>query len=357
MPWQCLYRLPDPQGQSSLPATSLCRGLCACRLRFGSFKRGQIRLDLFCVGVIRAERIFKDGERALQKRPSEIILPLVAIECSEVVAGVADQVLIRPECLLPDGERALKQRFGEIVVSLGPINLGEAIANIADMWVVAAERLFADRERTLQKRLGEIVFPLGVIKLREVVQRLRDIGVIWPERRFSYSERADTAVRRDRIALGRDRDRRGCLARSRHWGDRDRAPFPDGERALQKRLGIRVGGMVVELATGSSEHICQTLRDAVVGEVRCYARMRKEAFIGAPMLEIVSGIGGVYRLHGGFDPGGGRRGGFGFLRRLAEELRKKAPLRWRRWMPQGVAGGGLHYPDFADLIDCDRLTL
>jgi hypothetical protein len=85
--------------------------------------------------------------------------------------------VIRAERLLADGQRALVKRCGALIGALGVIESGEVVQRSGDIGVTGAERLLIDGQRALVKRCGTLIGALGVIECGEVVQRGGDIGV------------------------------------------------------------------------------------------------------------------------------------------------------------------------------------
>ena len=74
----------------------------------------------------------------------------------------ADIGVVGAQRLLADGERALVERLGLGVAALGAVERGQVVERGADIGVVGAQRLLADGERALVERLGLGVAALGV---------------------------------------------------------------------------------------------------------------------------------------------------------------------------------------------------
>ncbi len=106
------------------------------RLRCSSrrpLKRGKIPSCDFGMGVIGAERLLADGQRALQKRRGALVGALVVTEPGEVVQRVGDIGVTGVERLLPDGQRALVMRCGALLGALGVIERGEVVQRGGDI--------------------------------------------------------------------------------------------------------------------------------------------------------------------------------------------------------------------------------
>ena len=97
--------------------------------------------------------------------------------CGQVVEGGGDVGMLRAEALLVDGERAAIQRLGLGQPVGGLQQLGQVVEVAGDVWVVGTEALLVDGERAAIERLGLGEAALVAVQLSQLIERVHEKGV------------------------------------------------------------------------------------------------------------------------------------------------------------------------------------
>ena len=87
-------------------------------------------------------------------------MPCSSYTIGQVVEGRGHIGVVCAERLLPDRQRALVERLGVGVLALVLVHDGQVVEGRGHVGVVCAERLLLDRQRALVERLG-----VGVLAL------------------------------------------------------------------------------------------------------------------------------------------------------------------------------------------------
>ncbi len=87
----------------------------------GAIQSRQVFKTRGYIGMVRAERLLGNRQRALEKRLGLRVLALVVVERSEIAQARAYKGMIRAECLLGNRQRALVEWLGPRVLALGVV--------------------------------------------------------------------------------------------------------------------------------------------------------------------------------------------------------------------------------------------
>ena len=103
---------------------------------------------------------------ALVERLGLGVAALGLVQLGQVVERLCDIGVVGAQRLLVDRQRALIERLGLGVAALVLVQQGQVVERCSHIGVVGAERLLADRQRALEERLGLGVAALGLVQLR-----------------------------------------------------------------------------------------------------------------------------------------------------------------------------------------------
>ncbi len=104
------------------------------------------------IGMLRAERLLPDRQRALVERPRPRKVALVLKQEGEIVEALRRIGMLGAERLLADCQRALEERPRPGKVALVRKQAGEVVEARRRIGMLGAERLLADRQRALEER-------------------------------------------------------------------------------------------------------------------------------------------------------------------------------------------------------------
>ena len=205
-----------------------------------SVQRRQVVEDRGHVGMVRAERLLADRQRALVERLGLGVAALVVVQRRQVVQRCGVVGMVRAQRLLADRQRALVERLGLGVAALVVYSTARLFSDVATSgWF--AERLLADRQRPLVERLGLGVAGPGAGRAPpgcSAMWRHRDAPGRAPSR--GSPARAGRAARPRRSGPGLGTAPPGCSATWRQWDGSDRAPLADRQRTLSERDRLAV---------------------------------------------------------------------------------------------------------------------
>ena len=122
------------------------------------------------VGVIGAEALLVDGQRAAHQRLGLGQPVRVLQQLRQVVEVAGDIGVIGPEALLVDGQRAAHQRLGLGQPVRGLEQLRQVVEVDGDVGVLGAEARLVDGQRAAHQRLGLGQPVRGLEQLRQVVE-------------------------------------------------------------------------------------------------------------------------------------------------------------------------------------------
>ena len=105
-------------------------------------------------------------------------MALGVVEQSQVVQARGHIGMIRAERLLVNRQRALVQRLGLRVLALGEVEPSQVVAARGYIGVIGTQSFLINRQRALVQRLGLRVLALGFVEQSQAVQAHDHIGMV-----------------------------------------------------------------------------------------------------------------------------------------------------------------------------------